>query len=102
MVHKDGPFTFLKSDENIDEEEFQIDPMLIQMVKKEPFSGTDEENPYGHIAHIEKICSTSKRRENIPQDWYKWLLFPFSITVEAIAESDVLIGLVLRKYTFIG
>lgn len=83
MAHKADCFTLLKSDAKIDEEEFQIDPMLIQMVKEKPFSGTEEENPYSHIANIEMICSILKHQENIPHDWYKWLLFPFSITGEA-------------------
>lgn len=37
MAHKADRFTLLKSDVKIDEEEFQLDPMLIQMVKRNHF-----------------------------------------------------------------
>ncbi|GJN13385.1 hypothetical protein PR202_gb00079 [Eleusine coracana subsp. coracana] len=42
------------------------------------FFGAKEENPYTHLQDLEALCQTSDHK-GVPQDLYRWLLFPFSL-----------------------
>jgi hypothetical protein len=40
------------------------------------------ENPYRHIRHFTTLCNTV-RQEGVPDEWFKWNLFPYSLASEA-------------------
>jgi hypothetical protein len=48
------------------------------MVAANPFEGMVTENPYRHIRDFMTICNTV-RQEGVPDDWFKWNLFPYSL-----------------------
>jgi hypothetical protein len=40
------------------------------------------ENPYRHIRHFTTLCNTV-HQEGVPDEWFKWNLFPYSLAGEA-------------------
>jgi hypothetical protein len=46
-----------------------------------PFEGMDTENPYRHIRHFTTLCNTV--HQGVPDEWFKWNLFPYSLAGEA-------------------
>jgi hypothetical protein len=40
------------------------------------------ENPYRHIRHFTTLCNTVCQ-EGVPDEWFKWNLFPYSLAGEA-------------------
>jgi hypothetical protein len=51
------------------------------MVAATPFEGMVMENPYRHIRHFMMLCNTV--RQGVPDEWFKWNLFPYSLAREA-------------------
>jgi hypothetical protein len=47
-----------------------------------PFEGMATENPYRHIRHFMTLCNMV-RQEGVPDEWFKWNLFPYSLAGEA-------------------
>jgi hypothetical protein len=52
------------------------------MVAANPFEGMVSENPYRHIRHFTTLCNTVCQ-EGVPDEWFKWNLFPYSLAGEA-------------------
>ena len=61
---------------------FEISPKFIEFVKKEPFSGEGEANPFSHLLKFNQICSLI-RIKGMSDETLQWKLFPFSLTGEA-------------------
>jgi hypothetical protein len=61
---------------------YEIRPELISMVRENPFSGFDLENPYHHLRDFEQVCSCLKIR-GMRQETVWWKLFPFSLQERA-------------------
>jgi hypothetical protein len=55
---------------------------IIEMAAVTPFEGMDTGNPYRHIRHFMMLCNTV-RQEGVPDEWFKWNLFPYSLAGEA-------------------
>lgn len=55
---------------------------LISMVRENPFSGFDLENPYNHLRDFEQVCSCLKIR-GMKQETVRSKLFPFSLQERA-------------------
>nr|AAN04949.1 Putative retroelement [Oryza sativa Japonica Group] len=61
---------------------YEIRPKLISMVRENPFSSFDLENPYHHLRDFEQVCSCLKIR-GMRQEIVLWKLFPFSLQERA-------------------
>jgi hypothetical protein len=46
-----------------------------------PFRGMETDNPYRHIKHFTTLCNTV-RQEGVPDEWFKWNLFPYLLAKE--------------------
>jgi hypothetical protein len=55
---------------------------IIEMAAATPFEGIDMEKPYRHIRHFMTLCNTVCQ-EGVPNEWFKWNLFPYSLADEA-------------------
>jgi hypothetical protein len=53
------------------------------MAATNPLRGVETDNPYRHIQPFTTLCNTI-RQEGVPDDWFKWNLFPFSLVDEAM------------------
>jgi hypothetical protein len=53
------------------------------MAETNPFRGVEMDNPYRHIQHFMTLCNTV-HQQGVPDDWFKWNLFPYSLADEAI------------------
>jgi hypothetical protein len=51
------------------------------MVTTTPFEGMATENPYRHIRHFTTLYNTV--RQGVPDEWFKWNRFPYSLAGEA-------------------
>ena len=51
---------------------------FIAMVRAQPFSGREYENPYTHLREFEQLCSCLIF-SRMTQETIKWKLFPFSL-----------------------
>ena len=60
----------------------ELFPGLITLVRKPPFSGLENENPYYHLSDFEHLCSLFAIA-GMTQDTLKWKLFPFSLIGKA-------------------
>ena len=56
----------------------ELHPSLKAMVRAQPFSGLDSENPCHHLLEFEEICSCLSM-SGMTQEKLKWALFPFSL-----------------------
>jgi hypothetical protein len=70
------------SDPKLGATEYEIKSKIIEMVAANPFEGMVTENPYRHIRHFMTICNTV-HREGVPDEWFKWNLFPYSVAGNA-------------------
>ena len=61
---------------------FELCPGFIAMVREQPFSGYELENPYHHLWEFEQICSCLSI-EGMAQETIRWKLFPFCLTEKA-------------------
>jgi hypothetical protein len=52
------------------------------MAVANPFEGMVTENPYRQIRHFTTLCNTV-RQEGVPDEWFKWNLFPYSLAGKA-------------------
>jgi hypothetical protein len=52
------------------------------MAAANPFEGMVTENLYRHIRHFTTLCNTV-RQEGVPDEWFKWNFFPYSLVGEA-------------------
>ena len=55
---------------------------LIAMVRAQPFSGRDSENPCHHLHEFEEMCSCLSI-SSMTQETLRWKLFPFSLIEKA-------------------
>jgi hypothetical protein len=61
---------------------YEIKSKIIEMAAANPFEGMVTENPYRHIRHFTTLCNTV-HQEGVPDEWFKWNLFPYSLAGEA-------------------
>ncbi|GJN31851.1 hypothetical protein PR202_gb20302 [Eleusine coracana subsp. coracana] len=66
------------SDEKATASSYVLNPIIISMAEPNKFFGVKEENPYTHLQDLDALCQTF-HHEGVPQDLYRWLLFPFSL-----------------------
>jgi hypothetical protein len=52
------------------------------MAATTPFRGMDTKDPYRHIKNFTMLCNTV-HQEGVPNEWFKWNLFPYSLAGEA-------------------
>jgi hypothetical protein len=71
-----------ESDSKLEATKFEIKSKIIEMVAANPFEGMVTENPYRHIRHFTTLCNTV-RQEGVPDEWFKWNLFPYSLADNA-------------------
>jgi hypothetical protein len=71
-----------ESDSKLEVTEYEIKAKIIEMAAATPFEGMATENPYRHIRHFMMLCNTV-RQEGVPDEWFKWNLFPYSLASEA-------------------
>ena len=57
---------------------FELHPGLIGMVRAQPFSRHDNENPYHHLHEFEEMCSCLSN-SGMTQETLKWKMFPFCL-----------------------
>ena len=60
----------------------KLHPSLKAMVRAQPFSGHDNENPCHHLHEFEEMCSCLSI-SGMTQETLKWSLFPFSLARKA-------------------
>ena len=61
---------------------FELRPGFIAMVREQPFSGYELENPYHHLREFEQLCSCLSI-VGMAQETLRWKLFPFSLNERA-------------------
>jgi hypothetical protein len=71
-----------ESDSKLEATKYEIKSKIIEMVMAKPFEVMVTENPYRHIRHFMTLCNTVPQ-EKVPDEWFKWNLFPYSLAVEA-------------------
>ena len=71
-----------KSDSTLEATKYEIKARIIKMAATNPFRGMETDNLYRHIKHFTTLCNTV-RQEGVPDDWFKWNLFPYSLADEA-------------------
>jgi hypothetical protein len=69
-------------DSKLEVTKYEIKSKIIEMVEANPFEGMVTENPYRHIRHFTTLCNTV-RQEGVPDEWFKWNLFPYSLASNA-------------------
>jgi hypothetical protein len=70
-----------ESDSKIEATKYEIKSKIIEIVAATPFEGMVTENPYRHIRHFTTLCNMV--RQGVPDKWFKWNLFPYSLAGEA-------------------
>jgi hypothetical protein len=71
-----------ESDSKLEATKYEIKSKIIDMVATTPFEGMVMENPYRHIRNFMMLCKTV-RQDGVPDEWFKWNLFPYSLASEA-------------------
>ena len=61
---------------------YELHPSLIAMVRAQPFSGLENENPCNHLLEFEKMCSCLSI-SGMTLETLRWKLFSFSLTGKA-------------------
>jgi hypothetical protein len=69
-------------DSKLEATKYETKSKIIEMVAANPFKGMVTENPYRHIRNFTTICNTV-RQEGVPDEWFKWNLFPYSLAGNA-------------------
>jgi hypothetical protein len=69
-------------DSKLEATKYEIKVRIIEMAAATPFRGMETENLYRHIKHFATLCNTV-RPEGVPDDWFKWNLFLYSLDGEA-------------------
>jgi hypothetical protein len=59
---------------------YEIKARIIEMLAATQFRGMDTESPYRHINHFTLLCKMV--RHGVPDEWFKWNLFPYSLVSE--------------------
>jgi hypothetical protein len=72
----------LESDLKLEATKYEIKFKIIEMAAATPFEGMATKNPYRHIRHFMTLCN-KVRQEGVPNEWFKWNLFPYSLAGEA-------------------
>jgi hypothetical protein len=70
-----------ESDSKLKVTKYEIKSKIIEIAAANPFEGMVTENPYRHIRHFTTLCNTA--RQGVPDEWFKWNLFPHSLASEA-------------------
>jgi hypothetical protein len=71
-----------ESDSKHEVTKYEIKSKTIEMAVATQFEGMATENPYRHIRHFMTLCNTV-RQEGVPDEWFKWNLFAYSLAGEA-------------------
>jgi hypothetical protein len=71
-----------ESDSKLEATKYEIKSKIIEMVAANLFEGMVTENSYRHIRHFMTLCNTMGQ-EGVPDEWFKWNLFPYSLAGEA-------------------
>jgi hypothetical protein len=71
-----------ESDSKLEATKYEIKSKIIEMAAANLYEGMVTENPYRHIRHFTMLCNTV-HQEGFPDEWFKWNLFPYSLTSEA-------------------
>jgi hypothetical protein len=71
-----------ESDSKLEATKYEIKSKIIEMAAANPFEGMVTKNPYRHIRHFMTLCNTV-RQEGVPDEWFKWNVFPYSLAGEA-------------------
>jgi hypothetical protein len=71
-----------ESDSKLEATKYEIKSKIIEMVAANPFEAMVTENQYRHIRDFKTICNTV-RPEEVPDEWFKWNLFPYSLAGNA-------------------
>jgi hypothetical protein len=71
-----------ESDSKLEATKYEINSKIIKMAAATPFEGMATENPYRHIRHFTELCNTV-RQKGVPDEWFKWNLFPYALLGEA-------------------
>jgi hypothetical protein len=61
---------------------YEVKPKIIKLVATNPFRRLEDDNPCRHIMEFMMICNMLQQ-EGVPDAWFKWNLFPFSLKEEA-------------------
>ena len=61
---------------------YELHPILVAMVRAQPFLGHDNKNSWHHLLEFEEMCSCLSI-SGMTQETLKWKLFPFSLTGKA-------------------
>jgi hypothetical protein len=64
-----------ESDSKLEATKYEIKARIIEMAVTTPFRGRETENPYRHIKHFTMLCNMV-HQEGVPDEWFKWNLFP--------------------------
>jgi hypothetical protein len=67
-----------KSDLVLATTHYEVKPEIIKLVATKPFKRLEDDNPYRHIKEITMLCNTVQQK-GVPDAWFKWNLFPFSL-----------------------
>jgi hypothetical protein len=70
-----------ESDSKLEATKYRIKARVIEMVAATLFEGMDTENPYRHIRNFTTLCNMV-RQEGVPDEWFKWNLFTYSLAGE--------------------
>jgi hypothetical protein len=70
----------------------ELHPSLKAMVRAQPFSGHDDENPCHHLQEFEEMCSCLSI-SGMTQETLKWKLFPFFH-----GKGEAMVHVCRRKY----
>jgi hypothetical protein len=68
-------------DSRLEATKYEIKSKIIEMAAATPFEGMTTENPYRNIRHFTMLCNMV--RQGVPDEWFKWNLFPYSLAGEA-------------------
>jgi hypothetical protein len=71
-------------DSKLEAIKYEIKSKIIEIVAANPFEGMVTKNPYRHIRHFTTLCNTV-RQEGVPDEWFKWNLFSYSLAGNAKA-----------------
>ncbi|KAL1212113.1 hypothetical protein V5N11_018713 [Cardamine amara subsp. amara] len=66
----------------IEGQDYEINPQMITLFKQKRFCGLSSESPMDHIEAFEDLCTTTSTTD-IPPDYLRCKLFPFSLSNKA-------------------